>query len=61
MAGTISCRQIGTDARRRLLALLAELHSTQQIPIAGYDVITEQWRAIRATLLDAIIAGLEIT
>lgn len=52
--------KLGLDARSRSLALLAELGAAQQIPIAGYDAIAEQWRATRATLLDAITAGLEL-
>jgi hypothetical protein len=36
------------------------IETHQRLPVAGFDVIADQWRAARATLLDAASAGLEL-
>lgn len=48
------------EARGRALDLLQSFGANQHLPVAGYDVIADQWRAVRATLLDAISADLEL-
>lgn len=48
------------EARGRALDLLQSFGTNQHLPVAGYDVIADQWRAVRATLLDAVSAGLEL-
>lgn len=48
------------EARSKTLDLLWEFGKNQRLPIAGYDAIADQWRATRATLLDAVSAGLEL-
>lgn len=48
------------EARARALDLLQAFGANQRLPIAGYDAIADQWRAVRATLLDAASAGLEL-
>jgi hypothetical protein len=53
--------KLGPEARSRSLALLTELGAAQQVPVASYDAIADQWRATRATLLDAVTAGLELS
>lgn len=52
--------KLGPEARGRALGLLHALGANQRLPVAGYDAIADQWRATRATLLDAISAGLEL-
>lgn len=47
-------------ARSRSLNLLQAFAIHQRLPVAGYDAIADQWRAVRATLLDAVSAGLEV-
>lgn len=47
------------DARNNALGLLKELSNLQRLPVGGFDVIADQWRAVRSTLLDAVSAGLE--
>lgn len=52
--------RLGPDARAGALDLLQMFGSNQRLPVAAYDAITHQWRAMRATLLDAVSAGLEL-
>lgn len=52
--------KLGPEARRRTLCLLQDFASDQRLPVAGYDAVADQWRAGRATLLDAVSAGLEL-
>lgn len=51
---------LNAEARRRALDLLSEFSANQPLPVAGYDAVADQWRAIRVTLLDAVSAGLEL-
>jgi hypothetical protein len=48
------------DARTRASDLLALLTRGQRVPVAGYDATADRWRAARATLLDALHAGLDL-
>lgn len=52
--------KLAPEARSRAFDLLQELGANQQVPVAGYDAISDQWRALRITLLDAVSAGLEL-
>jgi len=52
--------KLSPDARGRALDLLQAFGANQRLPVAGYDAIADQWRAVRATLLDAVSAGLEL-
>jgi energy-coupling factor transporter ATP-binding protein EcfA2 len=52
--------KLGPEARGRTLELLQAFSSNQSLPVAGYDAIADQLRAVRATLLDAVSAGLEL-
>lgn len=52
--------KLSPDAHIRSRDLLDALGSSQRLPVAGYDAIADQWRAVRATLLDAVSAGLEL-
>lgn len=52
--------KLSPEVRGRALELLRALGTKQRLPVAGYDVITDQWRAARATLLDAVSTGLEL-
>lgn len=52
--------KLSLEARDRVVDLLQALSANQRLPIAGYDAISDQWRAVRATLLDAVSAGLEL-
>lgn len=52
--------KLNPKARNRAIELLDSFGSTQRLPIAGYDAVGDQWRALRATLLDAVSAGLEL-
>lgn len=52
--------KLTSEARARALDLLSALGANQSLPIAGYDAVADQWRAVRATLLDAVSAGLEL-
>lgn len=52
--------KLNPDARGRALDLLHSFGDNQRLPVAGYDVIADQWRAARVTLLDAVSAGLEL-
>ncbi len=52
--------KLGPEARSKALDLLQAFGTGQRLPVAGYDAIADQWRSIRATLLDAVSAGLEL-
>jgi energy-coupling factor transporter ATP-binding protein EcfA2 len=52
--------KLGAEARGRALDLLQAFGTNQQLPVAGYDAMADQWRAARSTLLDAVSAGIEI-
>lgn len=52
--------KLSPEARGRALDLLEAFGTSQRLPVAGYDAIADQWRAARATLLDAASAGLEL-
>jgi len=52
--------KLSPGARGRALDLLEAFCTSQRLPVAGYDAIADQWRAARATLLDAVSAGLEL-
>lgn len=52
--------KLNSKARSRALELLDSIGSSQRLPVAGYDAVEDQWRALRATLLDAVSAGLEL-
>lgn len=51
--------KLSPEARGKALELLQAFGTGQRLPVAGYDAIADQWRAARATLLDAVSAGLE--
>ncbi|MBD8092548.1 NACHT domain-containing protein [Pseudomonas fluorescens] len=53
--------KLSPEARVRTMELLRIISTDQRLPIAGYDAIADQWRATRATLLDAVFAGLEFS
>jgi len=55
-----SAGKLHTEARSRVLALLQEFGKEQRLPIAGYDAVADQWRTVRATLLDAVSTELEL-
>lgn len=52
--------RLSPDARARAMRLIHQTSDERHVPIAGFDAISEQWRAVRATLLDAVSAGLEL-
>lgn len=52
--------KLSPEARDKSLDLLQALGINQRLPLAGYDAIADQLRAVRATLLDAVFAGLEL-
>lgn len=47
------------EVRAQVSALLLAVAAEQRLPICGYDAIADKWRSTRATLLDALSAGLE--
>lgn len=53
--------KLSPEVRSRALELLETFRISQRLPVAGYDAISDQWRAVRATLLDAVTAGLELS
>lgn len=53
--------KLSPEARGKAIELLQAFATNQRLPVAGYDAITDQWRAARATLLDAVSAGLELS
>lgn len=53
--------KLNSTGRSRALDLLQEFGTNQRLPVAGYDAVADQWRAARATLLDAVTAGLELS
>jgi len=46
--------------REKISTSLNVIRAEQRLPIAGYDAVSDQWRALRATLLDALSAGIEL-
>lgn len=52
--------KLDPTTRGRALDLLNVLGANQCLPVASYDAISDQWRAARAILLDAVSAGLEL-
>lgn len=52
--------RLGPEARGRALNLLQAFRTNQRLPAAGYDAIADRWQAVRATLLDAVSAGIEL-
>lgn len=56
----VAAGRFNPDARRRALGLLTALSNRQRLPVGGFDAISDQWRAVRSTLLDAVSAGLEV-
>jgi len=52
--------KLGPEARAGAFCLLQAYGTDQRLPVAGYDALADRWRAIRATLLDAVSAGLEL-
>lgn len=53
--------RLSPDARDRTMALLRQAGENCLLPVAGFDAVSEEWRAVRATLLDAVSAGLELS
>ena len=52
--------KIDPRTRTNTLDLVQALRRDQRLPTAGYDALADQYRATRATLLDAISAGFEV-
>jgi hypothetical protein len=52
--------KLSPEPRGRALELLHALGRDQRLPTTGYDAFADQWRATRATLLDAVSAGFEL-
>ncbi len=52
--------KLNPKTRNGALELLDTFGSRQRLPVAGYDAVADKWRALRATLLDAVSAGLEL-
>lgn len=50
---------LAPKSKERINSLLTEARNGQQLPIAGFDPIAEEWRALRATLLDALAGAAE--
>ena len=55
-----SAGQLSQEARTKALKLLDAFGKDQRLPVAAYDALSHQWRAVRATLLDASTAELEV-
>lgn len=55
-----SAGRLSQEARTKALRLLAAFGKDQRLPVAAYDALSHQWRAVRATLLDAATAELEV-
>ncbi|MEQ8743608.1 NACHT domain-containing protein [Parasphingorhabdus sp.] len=47
------------ESKEGINSLSDEARNGQQLPIAGFDPIAEEWRALRATLLDALAGAAE--
>ncbi len=54
-----SAGMLDENARAMGLNLLKELSKRQQLVVTGYDAVAGRQRALRATLLDAVTAGLD--
>jgi hypothetical protein len=55
-----SAGRLSQDARSKALEILAAFGAGQRIPVGAYDAVSHQRRAVRATLLDAVTAELEV-
>ncbi|RZL04179.1 MAG: NACHT domain-containing protein [Rubrivivax sp.] len=49
--------KLGASVPAKVAELLRTVTAEQSLPLAGYDAIADDWRATRATLLDALSAG----
>lgn len=47
------------ESKERINSLLKAAQDGQQLPTAGFDPIADEWRALRATLLDALTGAAE--
>jgi NACHT domain len=56
-----STGKLDNSGRGRVEELLRFVAAAQSLPLAGYDAKEDEWRATRATLLDALSAGLELS
>ncbi len=52
--------KLDTSVRAKVAELLRAVSIDQSLPLAGYDAIADEWRCTRATLLDALSAGLDL-
>ena len=52
--------KLDANVRAKVVELLRIVAAEQSLPLAGYDAIADEWRCTRATLLDALYAGLEL-
>ena len=52
--------KLDASVRTKVAELLRVVAAGQHLPHAGYDAIGDEWRCTRATLLDALSAGLEL-
>lgn len=52
--------KLDASVRVNVLNLLRVVAAEQRLPLAGYDAIADEWRCTRATLLDALSAGLDL-
>lgn len=52
--------KLDSSARAIVIELLQLLAGEQRLPAAGYDAVGDDWRATRATLLDALSVGLDL-
>ena len=52
--------KLNVASRSQVIDILRVLGADQRLPIAGYDAIADQWRSTRATLFDAVSAGLDL-
>lgn len=51
--------RLGTQVRSTIGDVLADATRVQRLVTAGYDAIGDRWRALRATLLDALRADID--
>ncbi|WP_271009435.1 NACHT domain-containing protein [Paucibacter sp. B51] len=56
-----SAGKLDESARASALGLLQSLAADQRLVVVGYDAVAASSRALRATLLDAVTAGLELS
>lgn len=55
-----AARKLNLEARGKTLYLSPGPWQSQRLPGAGHDAIADQRRAVRAILLDAVSAGLDL-